>query len=514
MGVFVEDDRVETIDRYRLIKEIARGGQSRVCLCYDPKTEQRVALKIIEKKQLGDGEARRSFIREASALMKLDHPNIVRLYSFRSESNVGDNYLVMEYVEGRSLFERLRCDGALTPCEAVGITLDVCAALSTAHRERIIHKDVKPSNILLTGSGRAKLSDFGISSSAEESTGGGERIGTARYMAPELSNSTDNADARSDLYSLGVTLYEMLTGRAPFEEKDPITVSVKHLSEVPKPPHSLKPDVPRWLNDIVLKLLQKRPEKRYQSVDELAADLKIERAPSPDHLSPVTVDFPARRSGDRVTATLKGEGDHAVAITRAASAILLFFLATVLLIAATVSNLSGNQRLLKPILDGIKVEEPFAVELKQQLAVPSLLGSDLDSAERLLTASSFTYSVSYEWGTARVGSVIGQYPSPGAEATKGFRVKLRVSKGLPVVPNLIGKRLPEVQSMLTQTGLQLRDVKERESERQTGEVIEQSAIAGSTITPGSSVGITISTGRNNSTTPLEEKPSIGQRSSW
>lgn len=267
---------MQTIDRYRLLREIARGGQGRIYLCYDPKLEQRVVLKVIEDR-LGSPKARLSFAREANALRKLDHPNIVRLYDFKSDNGAGLAYLVMEYIVGCSLAERLRTDGAIPPGEVIAIALDICAALTAIHNHLIVHKDIKPSNILLTKGGRAKLSDFGISNGYEEPAPKGEREGTVRYMAPELSVCTDTADARSDLYSLGVTLYEALTGRVPFDGSDAVSISKKHLFEVPPAPRSIDRGIPARLSEAVMKLLEKRPEARYQNANELAWDLRIAR---------------------------------------------------------------------------------------------------------------------------------------------------------------------------------------------------------------------------------------------
>ncbi len=281
-----------TIDRYRLIREIARGGQGRIYLCYDPKMEQRVVVKVIED-SLGSPKAGLSFAREANALRKLDHPNIVRLYDFKNDGGAGIKYLVMEYVEGRSLAERLRADGALPPQEAIDMALDICAALGAIHTRGIVHKDIKPSNILLTEGGRAKLSDFGISSGSEDPTSTGERVGTVRYMAPELSASSDAADARSDLYSLGVTLYEALIGRAPFDGNDAVSISKKHLFEVPPAPRSLDRGIPVRLSDAVMKLLEKSPEARYQTAEELAWDLRIARGNSRNR---IRVGFLQRRA--------------------------------------------------------------------------------------------------------------------------------------------------------------------------------------------------------------------------
>lgn len=271
---------LRTIDRYRLLKKIASGGQSSIWLCHDPKSGMNVVLKVMECDKIGDNEAGLSLNREVTALMKLRHPNIVHLYDFKNYRNSLGGYLVMEYVDGMTLAERLRRDGRFHVDEVVRIALEVCSALSAAHSAGIVHKDIKPSNILLTRSGKVKLTDFGISSSGDPATEGGKRMGTARYMAPELAISTESADARSDLYSLGVTIYEMLVGRVPFDGPDTVAVSKKHLREIPAPPRRLDSGLPQWLNGVVMRLLNKNPANRYASAEELAGDLRTRRLSS------------------------------------------------------------------------------------------------------------------------------------------------------------------------------------------------------------------------------------------
>jgi serine/threonine protein kinase len=261
-------------DEYRLDALLGHGGMARVYLARDLRLNRPAAVKVIDDAYRGEEDYVARFRREAQAIAALDHPHIVRLY--RSGEVSGVLYMAMQYIEGRDLDTILEAEGTLDrrlPLERVQqITADICAALDYAHGKGIIHRDVKPSNIIIDPQGRAILTDFGLALLVEAGTRG-EIFGSPLYIAPEQAISSANATMQSDLYSVGVILYEMLTGRVPFTADNPLDVALLHMTEPPRPPSQLNPKITPQLETVVLKALAKEANDRYQSGEELAKAL-------------------------------------------------------------------------------------------------------------------------------------------------------------------------------------------------------------------------------------------------
>jgi eukaryotic-like serine/threonine-protein kinase len=260
-------------DRYDVVRPLGSGGMGEVYLARDRVLGRDVALKVLRKQYAGDDEFAERFKREAMSAASLSHPNIIQVYD-RGETEEGASYIAMEYVPGGTLKERISREGPLEAADAAGLGAQVAEALGAAHDRGMVHRDIKPQNVLLTARGGAKVADFGIARAGSSATISrtGSVMGTAGYMSPEQALGKP-ATPKSDLYSLGVVLYEALTGELPYTADNPIAVSMKHVNEPLRPPIELNPRIPRGMNALVTKLLAKDPEDRYADADELADDL-------------------------------------------------------------------------------------------------------------------------------------------------------------------------------------------------------------------------------------------------
>src|SRR5918996_304265 len=259
-------------DRYQIEAPLGRGGMATVFRGTDRVLNRTVAVKILADRFAGDDKFVTRFRREAQAAARLNHPNIVSIYDTGDDD--GAHYIVMELVEGDTLGDVLRRDGALPAERAAAIAVSVAEALERAHQAGLVHRDVKPGNVMLTPDGSVKVMDFGIARAASEDTltQTGTVLGTAAYLSPEQAQGLP-VDARSDLYSLGCVLYEMTTGRPPFSGDSPVAIAYKHVKDDPVAPSRINPDVPSDLEAVILKSMAKNPANRYQSAAELRQDL-------------------------------------------------------------------------------------------------------------------------------------------------------------------------------------------------------------------------------------------------
>ncbi len=298
--------------RYRILRRLGRGGMADVYLAEDEELGRRVAIKILNERHAADEQFVERFRREATNAAGLSHPNIVSIYD-RGEAE-GTYYIAMEYLEGSTLKDIVGQRGPLPVGEAIGFTRDILGALKVAHRKGIVHRDIKPHNVMCDADGRVKVTDFGIArAGASQMTEAGSIIGTAQYLSPEQARG-GVVDARSDLYSVGVVLYELLTGTVPFNGDTTVEIAMKHLSTTPEPPSARRPELPQALDQIVLRALAKDPDERYQTAEEMDAELA--RVAEGYPVSPETA--------EAATQVLAGAGaidTAATAIARAPTAI-------------------------------------------------------------------------------------------------------------------------------------------------------------------------------------------------
>src|SRR5919202_4804921 len=269
----VSDTLIDTVfdGRYRIVRKLGAGGMANVYLAEDQELGRSVAIKILDDRHAADDSFIERFRREAKNAAGLSHPNIVSIYD-RGNAE-GTYYIAMEYLSGRTLKELLVARGPTPIPIAIDYARQILAALAFAHRNGVVHRDIKPHNVLVDADGRIKVTDFGIArSGASQMTEVGSIIGTAQYLSPEQARGAP-VDQTSDLYSLGVVLYELLTGVVPFTGDTPVEIAMKHLSQTPPAPSSLRPEVPQEVDWIVMRALAKDPNERYQDADEMDADL-------------------------------------------------------------------------------------------------------------------------------------------------------------------------------------------------------------------------------------------------
>jgi serine/threonine protein kinase len=274
------------LDRYEVGRLLGAGGMAEVFEGRDRLLARRVAIKVLQAQFARDPSFLIRFKREAQAAASLSHPNIVGVYDTGTED--GTHFIVMEYVEGRTLKDVIRAEGPLYPERAAEVCADVCSALIAAHARGLIHRDIKPGNVMLTPEGKVKVMDFGIAraTTSETITQTAAVVGTAQYISPEQAQG-QTVDYRSDLYSVGCCLYEMLTGTVPFTGATPVAIAYRHVREDPTPPRMLNPDVPAPLEAITLKAMAKLPDNRYQTAAELHDDLERFRNGQPVHATPL-----------------------------------------------------------------------------------------------------------------------------------------------------------------------------------------------------------------------------------
>jgi beta-lactam-binding protein with PASTA domain/predicted Ser/Thr protein kinase len=451
--------------RYRLLRRVGSGGMADVWCAEDTQLGRRVAVKILHERFAQDREFVERFRREASSAAGLQHPNVVNVFD-RGEFD-GTYYIAMEYVEGSSLKDLIA--RGMSVGEAIEVTRQILTAARFAHSQGIIHRDFKPQNVLIDGEGRATVTDFGIArAGASEITQTGSVMGTAQYLSPEQAQGLP-VSGSSDLYSIGVILYECLTGRIPFEADSAVAVALKQVSEQPVPPSRLNPSVPPAIDAVVMKALAKRPANRFASAEEFLAAL--DAAEADPATSPVgdTAEYAPVAPPPPPPDVPPEERRHG------------WRWAIVTLLVVALAGLAA-----------------WALTRPGEVTVPSVLGEKQDSATQILEARGFDVEVEEFESDAPVGEVVEQDPRAGTEADEGSTVTLSVSSGLGTakVPDVAG--LPERRAVKT---LEDRSFLVETEERFSNEVDEGLAIgtepkAGSKLKGGSTVTLIISMGGN------------------
>jgi serine/threonine-protein kinase len=471
-----------------------------VFLARDQLLDRPVAVKVLFPEFATDRSFVERFRREATAAANLNHPNIVGVYDWGEAD--GTYFIVMEYVDGRTLSEVLRDDGPLHPDRVADIGADVAAALGFAHRNGVVHRDVKPGNVIVTQAGQVKVADFGIAraitANADENlTQVGTVMGTATYFSPEQARG-DAVDPRSDIYSLGCVLYELLVGRPPFSGDTPVAIAYKHVQESPVPPRHLNVELPTAIEAIVLKCLAKNPVNRYPSAEDLRADLRRFREGNRILAEPVMAPPLDPGATSVVAATTAvpaadGAGTGAAPVyvddddePKRSSGLFLAALIVLLLL------LAGMLYLLAQQLTGDDSGEDVA-----QVEVPRVVGEEVAEAQRILEDAGFRVSITQEANEDfEEGVVFDQDPENGEKVDEGSTVRLKVSAGAEAipVPDVIGSQVEQARLLLSGQGFTVRVEEVNSEDAPVGEVVDQDPGPNEEAPRGSEVTLVVSKG--------------------
>jgi serine/threonine protein kinase with PASTA sensor(S) len=483
-------------NRYEIIEKIGSGGMATVYKAKCLVLKRFVAVKVLRDEFTTDEEFIKRFNVEAQAVASLTHPNIVSVYDVGHEGNL--YYIVMELVKGKTLKEIIVEDGALGWKWSVKIAMQIASALETAHRNNIIHRDIKPHNIIITEDGVAKVTDFGIAKAVSNSTitAFGTTIGSVHYFSPEHARG-GFTDARSDLYSLGVVMYEMVTGRVPFDSDTPVSVALKHMQEEPIEPIKIKPDLPQCVNDIIMKAMRKDANERYQTATEMIKDLELAlKHPEEKFVSAPNIgDFPTQKISLDYAEELQkqekgkkpGKFDKIKKYFEEHPAVKVIAIIVACILVFSIA-MGGTYLAL------------FSWGRTKEVQIPNLQGLTKEEAEQKAKESKLKIEVSEEKYHLEVpeGQIIEQDPKyqDNYKIKEGRTIKVVISKGQEIVemPKVVGKTRDEATKMLKEVGLEVKVEEEFSDDVEKNYITKQEVAEGEKIAAGTTVTIYSSMG--------------------
>lgn len=523
--------------RYEVLKRVGSGGMADVYMAKDHKLNRNVAVKVLKSEYVEDEKFLKKFETEAQAVARLSHPNIVNIYDVGMEDGI--NYIVMELAEGITLKEYIRKKGYLSPKETVEISTQIASAISHAHKNHIIHRDIKPQNILVSDTGIIKVTDFGIAkaTSSNTVTSTATAMGSVHYISPEQAKGRF-CDEKSDIYSLGITMYEMVTGHVPFDHENGVTIALMHLQNEITPPSQIRDGIPDSLEKIILKCTMKKPEERYQTADDLIADLRlvfedtsggyVGVVPAIDDSPTIMIDqneltqrinTPKKDQKIQQEEPLKDEEQNAyldeddeeesgmnskieklvIVLAAVVGAIILISIIVFVVKSSGVFK-SGKSTTTTSI--GTTAESNDTESKKY--TVDNYIGMSLSAAREKIDGK-FKIKVEEEYSADYAkGLVIRQDPESDTELEEGKTLTLVVSKGTRTedkvsVPGVVGKRESSAKSELEAVGLKVSVKTKYSTDVAKGKVISQSPGSGNQVTKNSTVVITVSQGEKQET---------------
>lgn len=523
--------------RYEVLKRVGSGGMADVYMAKDHKLNRNVAVKVLKSEYVEDEKFLKKFETEAQAVARLSHPNIVNIYDVGMEDGI--NYIVMELAEGITLKEYIRKKGYLSPKETVEISTQIASAISHAHKNHIIHRDIKPQNILVSDTGIIKVTDFGIAkaTSSNTVTSTATAMGSVHYISPEQAKGRF-CDEKSDIYSLGITMYEMVTGHVPFDHENGVTIALMHLQNEITPPSQIRDGIPDSLEKIILKCTMKKPEERYQTADDLIADLRlvfedtsggyVGVVPAIDDSPTIMIDqneltqrinTPKKDQKIQQEEPLKDEEQNAyldeddeeesgmnskieklvIVLAAVVGAIILISIIVFVVKSSGVFK-SGKSTTTTSI--GTTAESNDTESKKY--TVDNYIGMSLSAAREKIDGK-FKIKVEEEYSADYAKDlVIRQDPESDTELEEGKTLTLVVSKGTRTedkvsVPEVVGKMESSAKSELEAAGLKVSVKTKYSTDVAKGKVISQSPGSGNQVTKNSTVVITVSQGEKPET---------------
>ncbi len=472
--------------RYELIEKIGDGGMAIVYKARCRLLNRYVAIKILKPEYTKDVKVLDNFRRESQAAASLSHPNIVNIYDVGREGNI--HYIVMELIEGMTLADMIDEEAPMPYKKVINITRQIAAGLSFAHKNNIIHRDIKPHNILMTRDGVAKIADFGIAKAISESTimktttSDDMVMGSVHYFSPEQARG-GYVDAKSDIYSLGIVMYEMLTGRVPFDAESPVAIALMHMNDPMTPPSYYVSGIPPRLENIIMKATDKVQVNRFATVDELITELDNiemvsrvvgESAIAPEKREEKRETAPERQPEKRKKQEKSKPSNKKIPIIIAAAA------AAIVLIVAGIFVFGGGDK------NEVKVPDLTDMTYEEAEAELEELGLEIEMGNEV-------FSDKYD-----EGRIVSQSPKPDMKVKKGKSIRVNISKGSGVetVPSVIGQTVDQARAALEAKGFTLGSVTEEESDSPEGTVISQSPVAGTELESSQAVSVVISKGRS------------------
>ncbi len=488
--------------RYEILEKIGNGGMATVYKAKCHVLNRYVAVKVLKEEFTTDQEFIRRFHAEAQSAAGLTHPNIVSVYDVGEENGI--YYIVMELIQGKTLKQIINEDGALPWKWSINIAIQIASALEAAHKNNIIHRDIKPHNIIITEDGVAKVTDFGIAKAVSNSTitAFGTTIGSVHYFSPEHARG-GFTDAKSDLYSLGVVLYEMLTGRVPFDADTPVSIALKHMQEKPIEPIKLNPSIPFAVNQIIVKAMQKEPNLRYQSATEMLKDLTLALKNPEGKFVEDTREINFTQKMETITDDMinekkeaktnkKEKGKLAKYLKKHPKAkIIVLTISFIIIFIATIF-------ITKFAMDAGTIKD---------VQIPELVGKTEAEIQELLSGTKFTYEITAEDYSSEyeVGQIISQDPAyrNNYKIKENTKISIVVSKGIEmtVVPKIAGMTYEEAEKALTEAKLKIEKVEEKSDKIEEGIVIKQEPVENTEINAGETIKVYVSIG-----TGLEKVP--------